>query len=226
MKPQISLEGYPFTEKDLRQVCAAYVEQLCKIEEPLDFEPSQAHREAIRKIMDDALKQGKRRAAIRRIAAAVAVVLLIGSMVFVTNASARDRLENWLRQVLPDKVVYQFFGKPAEKLYEYTIGWLPEGFELVSETKDNLSHTYVFRGESFGCVIDFIMLGAYDVLEITGEKLESTSMTICGMTGELFYNEADSSKDLILFDEARRMVITVNSRLPVDDITKIVEGLS
>ena len=225
MRSQISLEGYPFTEEDLRQVCAAYVEQLCKIEEPLDFEPSQAHREAIQNIMDDALKQGKRRAAFQRIAAAVAIVLLIGSMAFVTNASARDRLENWLRQVLPDKVVYQFFGEPAEKLYEYTIGWLPEGFELQFEERDDVSHTYCFKSESRTCIVSFWTNDAYDETVIFGDGYSPHEVIVNTIKGDLYYGESEYPNDLILFDEERGMIIIINSDISIDEVIHVAEEM-
>ena len=192
---------YPFNSSDLRSVCAKYAEGLEVFLEPvsLDFKPSDAHKKVIRSLTDNSLHKAKRHALYRRVGTIAAVFVLFFGTIMVTNAHAREMFARWMKQILPDRVLYRFYGEPEGGLYNYRIGWIPEGFELVQSYEYKNNRVYGYRSNDGGFNVGFHTISDGFVLEIGGEgdEFKSLPVRINGVKGTYYYDIHDSSKNLV-----------------------------
>lgn len=219
------LSGYSFSEAELYVACDHYVARMIASIEalPLDFEPSAAHREAIRRLIDGSLRKGKRHVLFRRIAAIAAIAILFFSTVMVTNVHAREAVVRWLRQVFPDHVLYQFFGEPTDELYHYTIGWIPEGFELTDYGEAPGEIYYIYMNGADGILIDFFDLGHWDELALLGyDNYTLTDTIVNGLEAVIYQDNESSNVDVVVFDSSHGMVICVNSNIKLDLVLDVV----
>ena len=219
---------YPFTAEDLRCVCAAYAADLVALAEALPdpgFEPSAAHRHAIQRMIDRSYHKSRRHAFYRRAAAIAAVFVILFSTILATNVHARDAVVRWLRQVFPDHVLYQFFGEPVDELYQYTIGWIPEGFELVDQFEFDGYRMYSYESENEGFSISFAIIEDGFTIEIGDAAFEMQEVFINGLPATLFIDIDDASKNLIWISEDGNVEIDMAGNISVDMLIQIAESI-
>lgn len=220
--------GYPFTADDLRRVCAAYAAELVASVETLPdpvFEPSAAHRNAIQRMIDRSYRKSRRHAFYRRAAAVAAVIVILFSTLMVTNVHAREAVVRWLRQVFPDHVLYQFFGEPAGDLHQYTIGWIPDGFELVDEFEFDGYRMYTYESEDESFSVSFASIEDGFTIEIGDAAFETQEVFVNGLPATLFIDIDGASKNLIWISEDGSVEIDMAGNISVDMLIRIAESV-
>lgn len=220
---------YPFTVDDLRHICAAYAAELVASTEALPdpgFEPSAAHRNAIQRMIDRSYRKSRRHAVYRHAAAVVAVIVILFSTLMVTNVHAREAVVRWLRQIFPDHVLYQFFGESSGDLHQYTIDWIPDGFELTEYESDNEATYYVYEQGSNMILIEFYKSGTFEYTDFSGfEDPSMTDMIINDMKTFIYQDLSSDKVNLTMFDEKNGMLIEVDTNIGIGETIKIVEGI-
>ncbi|MCR4804258.1 MAG: DUF4367 domain-containing protein [Clostridia bacterium] len=223
--------GYPFTEEDLRKACKAYAEGVVRSAQDapdLDFEPSEAHRTAIRRMIEQGGRPRRRRTSLRRFAVIAAVVVLVFAMFLAVYASAQSKLRSWLKQVLPDRVQYFFFGEPAPNAREYEIGWLPEGMQAVEQTNEEGSPRirYANGDGSREATFRYYPMNSWDELQITGGEIVAEDVAFGGFEGTVYFDRTDNTALAVLFDVAGQMVIELSARnIDDEDVLSIVRSI-
>lgn len=219
---------YPFTADDLRRVCAAYAAELVALVETLpdpEFEPSVAHRNAIQRMIDRSYRKGRRHVFYRRAATVAAVIVILFSTILATNVHARETIVHWLRQVFPDHVLYQFFGEPVDDLHQYTIGWIPEGFELTEYGSDETEY-YVYEKNSEMVIIEFRKGGTVEYTDFSGfEDSSMMDMVINGKETFIYQDLSGNEVNLTIFDQEYNMLIELDTNIGFEQTVKIAEGI-
>ncbi|MBQ4020871.1 MAG: DUF4367 domain-containing protein [Erysipelotrichaceae bacterium] len=220
---------YPFTKEDLRRACAAYASDLVASVEGFpdpEFEPSASHRAAIRRMIDRSYRKGRRHAFYRRAAAIAAVFVILFSTILATNVHAREAVVRWLRQIFPDHVLYQFFGEPVDELQQYTISWIPEGFELVDQFEVDGYRMYSYESEDEGFSVSFAVIEDGLTIEIGDAAFEMRDVIVNGRPATLFVDVDDSSKNLIWISEDNNVEIDIEGNISVDMLMRIAESIN
>ena len=220
------LTSYPFNASDLRAVCAGYADGLVASAEAvsLDFEPSETHRNAVRHLMDKSLQRAKRHTSYRRIGTIAALFVLLFSTVMVTNAHARELFVRWMKQVFPNRVMYQFYGESVEGLNNYRIGWLPEGFELENQFEFQGIRVYSYRSQDEGFTVSFNTIEDGFILEIEGaEGFKSLPVYINGVKGTYYYD--NQSKNLVWITADENVEIDIEGSISYEMMMKIAESI-
>lgn len=111
----------------------------------------------------------------------------------------------------------------SNPLYDYEIGYIPEGYELRSsyEMPDERAYMYYFLDESYISIS--INNPNYYSTWIDNERLEYTELTIDGKTVYLFSDE-NPVYNLILY-YASDYVINVNGTVEKEELIKIFENI-
>lgn len=216
---------YPFSSADLYVICEKYAARLVASADDvqLDFEPSESSRAIIRCLIDRSLQKARRHTLFRRVAAVALVIVLVFSTIMATNIHAREMIVHWLRQLFPDHVQYQFFGETTDEIYHYTIGWIPEGFELVEFNDDEKEQYYIYENDIDGLIIEFVRFTSYHQLEIEGYSSQE-DIFLDPFEGTMYIDPIKSNV-LVLLDESKRYVISINSSLAPEIIIDIAKTI-
>ena len=228
MSALYDFSGYPFTADDLRRVCAAYAAESVASAEALPdpgFEPSAAHWNAIQRMIDRSYRKSRRHAFYCRAAAVVAVIVILFSTLMVTNVHAREAVMRWLRQVFPDHVSYQFFGEPAGDLHQYTIGWIPEGFELVDEFEFDGYRMYTYESEDESFSVSFASIEDGFTIEIGDAAFEMQEVFVNGLPATLYVDIDDASKNLIWISEDGNVEIDMAGDISIELLMQIAGSI-
>lgn len=221
------LTSYPFNASDLRAVCAGYTDGLVSSAEavPLDFEPSETHRNAVRRLMDKSLQKAKRHASYRRVAAIAAVFVILCVVVMTTNSQANALFTRWIRQIFPDHVMYWFGGEPSDCLYTWQIAWVSDEFELVDsyESADMRSYRYRSAEDEFSISINRIQEGF--VMEIQDSDLKSVPAEVIGGEATFYYGDDGKSNNLVWIDNDENVVFSINGSIPYELMKEIAEDI-
>ena len=226
MMPKEELAGYPFNAAALRAVCANYADGLVESIEPvsLDFSPSEAHGNIIRRLIDKSLQKAQRHSLYRRAVTVAVVIVILFSTIMVTNAHARELFIRWVRQIFPNRVMYQFYGEPAEGLNNYRIGWIPEGFELDNQYEFQGIRMYSYRSQDEEFTVSFNTIEDGFIFEIEGnEELKTLPVYINDVKGTYYYDE--QSKILVWITADENVVIDIEGSISYEMIIKIAESI-
>ena len=217
--------AYPFNSSDLYVICEKYAVRLVASANvvELDFEPSESSRTIIRRLIDRSLQKAQRQTLLRRMATVAIVIILVFSTIMVTNIHAREIVVHWLRQFFPDHVQYQFYGESTDEIYHYTIGWIPEGYELVEFKDDEKEQYYIYENDIDGFIIEFVRFTSYHQLEIEGYSSRE-DIVLDPFEGTMYIDPIKSNV-LILLDESWRYVISINSPLAPETIIDIAKSI-
>lgn len=97
---------------------------------------------AFESAMERLMQRGKRRAVWRRVASIAASLLLVPAV----SPEARAAVVTWLREQYEDSIIYHFWGGgETSEFPAHRVKWLPEGYELLEETKRERSYTAVYE---------------------------------------------------------------------------------
>lgn len=188
--------------------------------------------EKIRKLK----KTAERKAAWRRFAkgavAAVLVVLISFSMLLAFSTETRAAVKIWFRESFGDFTTYSFQESEMKPVPTYELTWIPEGYELVrDESFEHMRGMVYQKGDNIsgGFVFDYAIANDNSKLYVQSLSGEQTIETVevWGTQGDL-YIPADPTNDsymLVWFDEANRVVFTINTYLEPDDILRIANGV-
>lgn len=168
---------------------------------------------------------------LRRVAVVLLTVLLGGGVFLALDGEARAAVLQWFREMTEHTALYRFSGEQEDKsLPVYTLGWVPDGFELVSEDEDALFRSLFYLDSDGARFFVFDTYAMNDGVQLGVLAVEDTSrmesLTILGLHGE-FYPADDVSdmSSLLLFDDDHAAVLSIDSNLEKEEILHIAGGL-
>lgn len=221
------LTSYPFNASDLRAVCAGYTDGLVSSAEavPLDFEPSETHRNAVRRLMDKSLQKAKRHASYRRVAVIAAVFVILCVVVITTNTQANAMFTRWIRQIFPNHVMYWFGREPSDHLYTWQIAWVSDEFELVDSYESAVMRSYHYRSDEneFSISINRIQEGF--VMEAPDPDLKSVPTEVIGGEATFYYSDDGKSNNLVWIDNDENVVFSIKGSISYELMMEIAEDM-
>ena len=152
-------------------------------------------------------------------AACMLIAFLISfASVMTFNVEARAAFTRWIREVYEDSIVYEFFGEKSETAsLDYRITWVPEGYEIVYEEKNETSYCIIYSNTQADK--DLLVFEYYSLIEgrlvdfiLGDDQYNIENVKIHDIYGE-FYNSIDGNKsnNLIWFDEHDSICFMINS---------------
>ncbi|MBQ3924562.1 MAG: DUF4367 domain-containing protein [Firmicutes bacterium] len=198
----------------------------------IDADPSVRFSGGFEISMEQTIKVAKRRRIrqdrIMRIAAVFAAVIVTSATFLSVNAYARERFFTWVHNVYERQIVLRFFKSTQPvSLDKLNAEWLPEGYSLAEKLEAGDELILLYSSEtSQDLVISLMPFNEDTEVGISSDKqIEPESITVDGKSA-LYLDDADPESDtLILFDEEKGIVITVNGPLSKDEMIKIVQGV-
>lgn len=166
----------------------------------------------------------------RRVAVVLLFLLLCAGTVLAFDAEVREAVAKWFKETFAHSVVYHFTEEEQEtKTLVYTVGWIPEGFELVeSEYYEVFGNGHYYFEEIEGAhSINFDYSVMADNTHIDVFNIDDPSqieeVEINGFHGE-YCPANDDPLDynvLVLFDKEHEMFLLLSSNIPKEDIMHI-----
>lgn len=200
-----------------------------------DYDPSDQHvfsdefetkmRKLIRKAKHPVFYQ-----AAKRIAVILLAALLSVSVWLSVDTQARAAFFNWIREVYETHIVYRFTGeKQTEEFPNYTLGWLPEGYEEVSTISNGDMTDILFidaNNSEEGLIFSYYRVHSGVSLEILEPAGESHEVIVRGLPGHFYFAaEEGATNDLVWIDEERKIVFTLSAFLTETDMLHIAENV-
>ena len=203
-----------------------------ELEEEMENLEPHVFSEEFEKKMEDLIQTQNRKArrydAVRYIAAVVVTVLLVGGVLFVGNEEVRaskigvDILE-WMEGFF---VVEEKSQEDNGVLFEESqIGYLPEGFEKISEDVMYSKSYYKYQNEA----------GDYIILEVRRNKIESmvdnreigqdVSLNEAGLEYRYIFKE-DSKENIVAWKDTKGIYYQLQGTYDKEEIIKMMNGIS
>lgn len=217
-----------FSSIELRSVCAAYAAKTVSmvVDEQIDFHPSKDHTNAIVSMMRFSQNKAKFRSACLKFVVTAAAFIIIFTTVLATNVHAREVFMSWIRQIFPDHVLYKFTWNDHSEFYQYSIGWVPDGFTLTENVTGENSVYYIYENAEQMVIIEFRKAGSLDYTDFTGYEQAILTDTIINTKEAFIYRDNDSSKvNLTLFDKERGYLIEIDTNIGEESTVKIAENI-
>lgn len=170
-------------------------------------------------------RREKRMSVLRRVAV-VFVALIIGAGTWLAvDVQARDAVFTWIMTVYDEIVVHQFKTNSDDIPYaDYTLGWVPEGFEMKDMYQGTTNSWEWYENSNTGELIFFASFTADSVIEYSDFD-RSEDVAINNLAGIFYYaNDPGEANCLMWIDDNQRIIFTIDSELDKDTIIKIAEN--
>ena len=225
------------TESTIQAACSAYSAALLAALPDTDTLAAHRYSDSFRARLDaliealpETLRRKRRAVTRRRSLIVLAAVFAILVSLLAVSAATDGPLIHWLRETYTHQVVYRFFGEPVETpLPHYSLGWIPEGFELCdSGTEENEGFAvYENIGSDESFVFEYRRASSdYEVnIIFAQEQVEYIPLNNVIAT----YYEADDtyrSRILLWADETESALFTLTGAISKEDMIQIAAGLS
>ena len=226
------MSNYPFTKNELRAAVAA-VRNADLAVLPVAA-PVAAFSERSEVRVRTAIRKAKGKRAFRKtvsgIAAALGIAFFGGATFLTVDADARDAFKTWIREVYENQIVYRFTENgDASILDRVSIGWVPEGYDLVSEDAiEGVSKTFVYsKAESELWLIIYFDAYNDDLVSALSStnNTKLTSFEIDGMVADYYNDEVGNSDSLTVFNDKHKLMIGINGYLTLDEMKKIINSI-
>ncbi|MBQ3578323.1 MAG: hypothetical protein IJK59_09465 [Firmicutes bacterium] len=220
------------TKRELRTACSLYAasfEQALPDPSLYAVRPSDASFARMQPVLENAgrLSPGP---ALRRLAAAAAVVVICFSSWFTADAGAREKIITWTKEIYENTISYKLEGDGDNgELYTYELGWVPRGFKEVRRHRNSDFSETVYRNEKSREVIVFAYYGQTEyapVSVISIEEREAESGTFLNYYYEMYMaDEHSSTYDTIFIDTDNEMVFAISTNRDKETAFKLIKKM-
>lgn len=224
-----------YTDEQLKRASAIIVQALEKsLPEPSEcVAPFEYSQEFLNKL-ERLIKRGRRRETVQHISrrvASVVLAMLIGVGAWLTvDTEARAAFVTWVREVYEDSFLYEYFGeKPTEKLKNYEITGLSDGYELVTADCSDTLHIKIYQKDD-----DAVMLMYYQVYDERKHIIENSGVMQCtwepvsirGIGADFYcYEDSTYANELFWIDERSNVAFQLSAYWDKDKMIKIAESI-
>ena len=165
----------------------------------------------------------------QRAAAVLLALLLTGIGWLTVDAEARAAAVTWFRSISQNSIVYRFLNPaPQTTLPDYTLTWLPDGFEEQLHYKDDANQRsgwyYVSGPDSI--VIEVVVYHSGAALSLIGDHSGFEEVQMGSFTALFVPASRDSSiSNLVWIDEQNGLMFSVDSTLEKSVMLHIAESI-
>lgn len=220
-----------FTDRQLAdalaQVQAKHMDELPCSPEPHDF--SDEFVTWMQALFREEQCRARRRRTVRYAAAALLAVVIGITLFFSVNTEARAAALAWIRREYSGHTDYLFQEGPDQNLPEYTLTWVPEGLQCVSDNTI-LERTLIYSDPKFP--ENSFVLAYARTRDVNGLVLDSAEhftripTQINGNTADLYQsNDPLLCHLLIWIDEEAGVYFSIASTMDVATVLRIAEGI-
>lgn len=183
--------------------------------------------------MRRSIRDGKmfdRRQQMLRILSKAAIILVVIvatlSITYVFSPTARAMMQNIIRLIYPDHNSYRFGTQKVEvHKDDYTLGYIPEGFELVGEEEiEGCSYSSYFKDKDGNRIIFTYQCASGSSVGIDNENMNSQSVVINDMEGIISYSN-DEELFTVGFLVDDQIILEVTADLDKETVIKILENI-
>ncbi len=216
----------------LKQAVAAYMEEefarLPSEDEIGEHHFSPEFEQKMEALLTRGIRPYRRRTAGKRVAVLAAVIALLAACMLSVGA-VRESIVSFFTEVYEEFTAI-IFEQPEESVQtdaavsidEIEITYIPEGFELVSESKDDIARRVEYADNSDKRIIIRQTLNGNMQRSIDTEGIKSEEVFVWGQKGIYFENKGVST--IIWNDE--KQVFYVSGNLNKNEIVNIAESIS
>lgn len=182
--------------------------------------------------MRRSIRDGKmfdRRQQMLRILSKAAIILVVIvatlSITYVFSPTARAMMQNIIRLIYPDHNSYRFGTQKVEvHKDDYTLGYIPEGFELLEEIEKVTGYILIYEN-SDGYALDFsYRQGKGASIGIDNEHMTHEDIVINDMEGIIAYSN-DEELFTVGFLVDDQIILKVTADLDKETVIKILENI-
>ena len=154
------------------------------------------------------------------------VTLAVGVM--MTSPTVRASVKNVIMQWFEKYTMFTFVSteterKEFENVEDVKIGYVPEGYKLVTENKTPKISTYIYYADENDLTIEIFENGIVNLFP-DNQRSEYSKTQINGHEAWVVYDEVNMSGSVSLVGLKISVFITAN--LPKDELIKIAENIS
>lgn len=161
--------------------------------------------------------------------AAVFLLFALGTSILLSvDTEVRAEFSQWLREVYESSVVYRFFGGGQEQgLQTYECNWVPEGYLLTDEYRDDNVHMQTYIKDNSIIGIDYEVLSESSlILYQDKDGIAPEKVMVNNIEADLYRaNSGSETNNLIWINEKEKLVFSIDSDLPVKEIVRIAENI-
>lgn len=177
--------------------------------------------------------RNRRKQITHRVAAAIVAVFVGFSLLCALNAEVRAAIRGWIKEVIGDSSYYWFQGEKAEELPYYELTYVPEGYDLVQESRiETYTHDRVYRreGNIRGDFVFGYSLAHEDaqlIVNFNDIPHEVREVQIHGCRGELHISSdlSQEASGLMWVDEEKGVCFVIQAFFEPEEIIKIAESV-
>lgn len=168
-----------------------------------------------------------------RIVRAAAILLLLLTVLFgavlTFSAQARDFIFGWVRAKTSDGYLYAFDGEASEApMPTYTLGWLPEGYELdnIFETGRTKFYTYGAPGQE-PVYFDYSTENmGINYFLVDCDDYESREITVNGISGIIYISpREDEASSIVWTDDSSGTLFVLSAHERIEILLKIAKSV-
>ena len=170
----------------------------------------------------------KHRKTVHRVLSTAAIVFLAVTISFtallLVSPKARAYVENIIKEIYAEYNNYRFSTK--ETIVEegdYTLGYIPEGFELVDESHGENYHNYIYMTTENSLLTFNYSSASSGSLGIDNEHMIHQKIEVNGMEGTFAYSEEENFMVAFILDEG--VLLSIDGDFGYDETIKILENI-
>lgn len=155
------------------------------------------------------------------------LAFLLGSGVFLAvNPEARAAFFGWVRTQYEQLFVYDVANTNEQtELPEYTLGWLPEGYEEV-ERYNFSDYTWVVYDDNLGNSLD-LWYSSSNNLYLSFDNVDIHHLTINGYSVELYVSKStDGRNDIVWSDPDTNTLFCIGGVFSASDLICMLENIT
>lgn len=168
-----------------------------------------------------------------RVARTAAILLLLLTVLFGTvltfSAEARDFIFGWVRAKTSDGYLYAFDGEASEApMPTYTLGWLPEGYELYDayQLERTMFYTYVEPGGKLACFGYSAGDTSLSYFLTNCDDYGQREITVNGNPGTIYISpKEEESSALVWVDDSNGTLFVLSAHENIEILLKIAESV-
>lgn len=165
---------------------------------------------------------------LQRVACVLLVLLMLFSSVMIFSTDARAAIIGWIKEQY-ETFYHYFFPKEDEAVekVEYTLGWVPDGFTLVSTQSISTRKTSIYLGPQnqmlqFTWQYGDSAFPAY----FDSQTLSHKAVNVGTHKGDLYLSDTEENTNGIAWvDDDRNILFSISAPLNEKALIKVAEGV-
>jgi hypothetical protein len=208
---------HAFSDVFLRELDNLYIDNKS------EYYPTKKHKKAARR----AFKLKMRRQTgiyiyARRAAAIILIMFSLGFGMMMATPSIRASVCDTVANFYDKYISFNFMNKSQNiTLSEYTLGYMPDGFELTDKFETNLQNQYTFKKDDITIIFSYSDSSAYNI-QYDNENTKVENFLINNQTAYILLSLDDSDIISIIWGD-EKITFKLSGNINKEELIKIAE---